>query len=80
MDCVATEKEDLYRCRQPDEFPVPILVMPVAVEDKILVEEEVAQAVWGLKRGRSGGPLGMRVEDLKGWLREASRETNTVTH
>ena len=54
--------------------------MPAAVEDRIPEEAEVSQAVWGLKRGRSGGPLGMRVEDLKGWLRGASICTNPVKH
>ena len=40
----------------------------------------MAQAVWYLKRGRAGGPSGMSAEDLKGWLREASRETEPVKH
>ena len=43
-------------------------------------EEEVVQAVRILNKGRAGGPLGMRAEDLKGWLRESSRETDPVTH
>ena len=38
----------------------------------------MAQAVRSLKRDRAGGPSGMRVEDLKGWLIEASRETYPV--
>ena len=33
-----------------------------------------------LKRGRADGPSGMRSKELKEWLREASRETNPVTH
>ena len=31
-----------------------------------------------LKGRREGGPSGMRVEDLKGWLREAKRKKNPV--
>ena len=34
--------------------------------------------VRGLKRGVLGGLSGMRAEDLKGWLQEASREKNPV--
>ena len=40
----------------------------------------MAQAVRGLKRGRAGVPSGMRAEDLKGWLQDASREKNLVKH
>ena len=36
--------------------------------------------MWILNRVRSGGPSGMRAEDLEEWLREASRETNPATH
>ena len=54
--------------------------MPAEVYDGIPGEEEVAQEVWSLKRFRAGGPLGMREEDLKGCLREESRETDPVTH
>ena len=40
----------------------------------------MAQAVWSLKRGRAGGLSGMRAEDLKVWLGEASREMDPVTY
>ena len=40
----------------------------------------MAQAVQVIKRGRSGDPLVMRAENLKGLLLEASRETNPVNH
>ena len=80
MCSIATEWEELYKCRPPEGLLVPILVTPAAVEDGILGEEEVAQAVRGLNRVRAGVPLGMRLEDLKGWLREVSREADPVTH
>ena len=55
MDSIATERADLYRCSPHEGLWVPILVTLAAVEDNILGEEEVAQAVRSLKRGRSGG-------------------------
>ena len=65
MDRIATEQADIYRCRTPEGLRVPFLLTPEAVEDGILGGKEVAQAVLSLKRGRSGGPLGMRAEYLK---------------
>ena len=41
------------------------MAMLEVVEDGILGEEEVTQAVRSLKRGRSGGSSGMRAKDLK---------------
>ena len=69
---------ELYRCRPPEGIQVPILVTSVAVEDGIPGEDEVVQVVQSLKRVRAGSPSGMRAKDLKGWLREASRETDLV--
>ena len=46
---------------------VLILVQPAAVNDDVPTEAEIDLAVRGLKGGRVGGPLGMRLEDLKGW-------------
>ena len=56
------------------------MVTSAVVEYGIPGKDEVAQAVQSLKRGRAGGPSGMRVEDLKEWLREASREMKSVIH
>ena len=39
----------------------------------------MAQVVWILNRGRARGLSGMKEED-KGWLIEASREMEPVTH
>ena len=39
----------------------------------------MAQVVWILKRGRARGLSGMKEED-KGWLIEASRKMEPVTH
>ena len=74
LDSIATERLEIYRCRPPEGLRFPILVTPAAVENGILGEEEVAQAVRIFKRGRDGAPSGMRAEDLKEWLKEASRD------
>ena len=52
----------------------------MAVQDGIPGEYKVAQAVRSLKRGRDGGLSVMRAEDLKGWLRDESRDTDPVTY
>ena len=63
---------ELYRCRSPEGLKVPLLVRKADNEDGIPTGAEVADAVWGLKGGRAGGPSVMQAEDLKGWLREAT--------
>ena len=45
LDCIATERAELYRCRPPEELRVPILVTPVEVEDRVPEEAEIAQVV-----------------------------------
>ena len=80
LDSIATERLEIYRCRPPEGLRFHILVTLAAVENGILGEEEVAQAVRIFKRGRAGVPSGMRGEDLKRWLRDSSRETDPVTH
>ena len=48
------------------------------MDDGVLEEVDIEQAVRSLKGGRAGGTSVMRADDLKGWLREASRENNPV--
>ena len=62
LDRIMTEREDIYRCRPPEGLPVPILVTPAEVEDRIPLEVDIEQAVRDLKRRTVGGPSGMRVE------------------
>ena len=80
LDRISTKRAELYRFRPPEGVRVTILVTPAAVEYRIPGEEEMAQAVRILKRGRAGGTSGMRAEYLKEWFREESRETDLVTH
>ena len=56
LDSIVTKRAELYRCRAHERLRVLILVTPSAVEDRILEEEKVAQAVQISKIGRSGGP------------------------
>ena len=51
---------------------------PEEVNDDIPSEAEIRVSVRGLKCGRSGVPLDMRAEELKGWLREAKRKKVTL--
>ena len=66
LDHIITEREELCRCRPPEGLQVPILVTPEEVEDRVLEEAEIVQAMRDLKRGRSGGPSSIREENLKG--------------
>ena len=78
LDRIATERADIYRYRPPAGLRVPITVTPAEADDGVPEEAKIEQAVRGLKGGREGGLYGMRTEDLKGWLREASQEKNPV--
>ena len=78
MDRIATEREELYRCRPPEGIQVTILVTPAVVDNGFPEETETEQAVIGLKGGRAGGLSIMRAEDLKVWLWEASWGNNPV--
>ena len=68
LDEVTVERSELYRCRPLEVLRVPLLVRQVGIEDGIPTEAELAEVARELKGGRSGGPLGMRIEDFKGWL------------
>ena len=74
LDEVLEEREELYRCRLPEGLRVPILVHQLDIVYGISTEAEVDTAVKGMKGGRLGGPPGIRTEDLKEWLREATRK------
>ena len=60
---------------------------PTNIEDSVPTEDEVEEAVKKLLRNRSGGPSGIRAENIKGWLAAARRggvaeekgETKTAT-
>ena len=45
-------------------------MLSLEVDDGIPLEAEIELSVWDMKAWIAGVPLGMRAEDLKGWLRE----------
>ena len=65
---------DLYSYVPSPETNIPISVNPVRVDDLIPAEDKIKGAVKHLQRNRSGGPLGMRAEHLKGWLAASKRK------
>ena len=71
-------RAELYRCRPPARLKVPILVQSTEVSNELPTEAKVNMEVRGIRTGRSGGPSGMRVEDFKGWCKEAKREKDPV--
>ena len=52
---------------------IPISIKPFLVEDSVPEEGEIKWAVKRLHNNRSGGPSGMRTENLKRWLAEARK-------
>ena len=53
---------------------IPILVAPFDIDDAVPEPDEIAQAVRGLKNGKSSGPSRVRAEHLQKWVEEAYRE------
>ena len=49
---------------------------PADIVDGVPTEAEIAVTVRGMKGGKAGGLLGMCAEDLKGWLKEATRKND----
>ena len=65
-------------CRPLEVMRVQLLVFQSDIEDIVPMEADILEVVRGLMRGRAGGPLGMGAEDLKGWVREATRKKEPV--
>ena len=76
LNQIYADMEDLYRFRTPYGRRVPVLVKKGEVDGGVPEETEIVEATRGLQGGKSGGQSGMRVEDLKGWLREETRKKN----
>ena len=56
--------------------PIPILVEPVDVADKVSAEEEIDWDVRHINPNRAGVPSGIRADHLKSWIAEARAEEN----
>ena len=48
-------------------------VEPAFIDNSVPTEDEIAAAIKKLRRNRSGGPLRIRAEHIKGWLAAAKR-------
>jgi hypothetical protein len=65
----------LYAKRDPPGAPIPIhLAQPFTVKDEIPDEEEIIDTLMSMKLGKSPGASGIRVENLRCWLKMAQRE------
>ena len=79
MDQTSTLREDLYRHLPPEDEIIPILVQPVSIKEATPEVGEISAEVRKFRPGRAGGPLGMKAEHLKVWLRAATREKEPDT-
>ena len=62
---------ELYRRVPPPGENIPVNVDPSNIDDSVPTEVEGEEAVKKLRRNRSGGPSGIRAENIKGWLAAA---------
>ena len=67
------EQTELYRRVPLPGENIPVPVDPTHIDDSEPTEDEVEAAVKKLRRNRSGGPLRIRAEHVKGWLAAARR-------
>ena len=76
LSTVTAEYADLYTRSTPPGEPIEVVVDPFPVLDTIPDEDEIANAVRRLRRGKAPGPTGLRTDQLKDWLQAAKREEN----
>ena len=55
---------------------IPILVAPFDIDDVVPEPDKIADAIRGLKNGKSPGPSKDRAEHLKEWVKEAYRDVD----
>ena len=73
LERITAEQTELYRRVPPPGENIPINVEPTNIDDSVPTEDEVEEAVKKLRQNRAGGPTGIRVENIKGWLAAARR-------
>ena len=73
LDQESVVGDEIYKCWPPARLKVAILVHPTEVNNEVTTEVGVKLVVRGLRLRRARGPSDMRVEDLKGWRKEAKR-------
>ena len=59
-------------------YPILLLVHLAAIKNDIPNKYNIAVEVQGIQTGKEGGLLGIQAENLKIWLREATREKNPI--
>ena len=67
---------ELYSYVPPPGSNIPIYVDPFLVDASVPTDDKIEWAVKRLQNHRSGGPLGMRSEHLKGWLEALRKKEN----
>ena len=72
---VTNDRITLYTKSLPPDR-IPILVAPFDIDDVVPEPDEIADAIRGLKNGKSPGPSKVRAEHLKEWVEEAYRDVD----
>ena len=74
LEDVAQDRIDIYRKVLLTGYPIPILVYPIYVVDRVLDEAGVEWYVSRVWENRAGGPPRMRDKQLKHWMAQAREE------
>ena len=81
LERVTAERVELYSYVPPPGKNIPIPIQPFLVVESVSTEDEIKWAVKRIRNHRSGGPSGMRAEQLKRWLateRKAEKDKETA--
>ena len=71
---VAETYQAIYSASPPVGPPIPTMVTPAPVDDRVPTEDEIADAVYRLKNNKATGPTGMKAEHFKEWYEAARPE------
>ena len=71
IERITAERVELYSQVPSPGDNIPVTVNPSKIDDSVPTEDEIAEVVQKLRSNRSGGPLRIRAEHLKGWLAAA---------
>ena len=74
LETLTEEHAELYAHVQSPGRPIPIKVGPFPMDDNILGEEDISEAVTRLWLHRAVGPSVLRAEHLRMWHCTAKRE------
>ena len=79
MEKQTVERVDLYRQRNLPGDPIVVTVNPTEVQDNTPTDGVIWVAMGELTNKTMAGALGMRAEDLKGWLQGIKSEEDPET-